>query len=306
MAAFAPPRADLATAQKWFEASTTVNGDFRALLEDYSHVPANEVVHHVVETVSVSLAGGFPSHPAYIPSTNIQKRNRAWQVHPYPCLGQFRFLELNLAARSDLYRRLLASLTTDGGRFLDIGCCLGQDIRKLVYDGAPPASVAGAKLNGAFIELGYELFRDRGRQTVIVAANILELPSSTSSPLNPFLGQFSAVQLGMILHLFTWDEQITAFRHTLTLLRGRPGDRVFGQATGHLDGTQTATAGPRATFKHNVETFARLVAAVGEATGTRWRIVTAELDNGLGVLDGKRTWDDPRTRRLLFEIEREG
>ncbi|CAK7220134.1 hypothetical protein SBRCBS47491_004086 [Sporothrix bragantina] len=286
MASFNPPRADVATAEKWFEASTTVDGAFRELLEDYSHVPADDAVRHVVDT-----------------------RNRAWAVHPYPCLGQFRFLELNLSQRGDLYRRLLNELTTKpGSRFLDIGCCLGQDLRKLIYDGAPPSSIAGAELNGAFIDLGYDLFRDReatAGQTVIVAANILESPSSPSSPLYALAGQFTAVQLGMLLHLFTWEEQITAFQNTLLLLKGQPGDRIFGQATGHLDGTPTASVGSRATFKHNAASFARLVDAVQEATATRWRIVTAELDNGLSVFDGKRTWDDPRTRRLVFEMERE-
>ncbi|CAK7204340.1 hypothetical protein SEUCBS139899_007095 [Sporothrix eucalyptigena] len=286
MASFAPPKADIATAEKWYEASTTVDGPFRDLLENYSHVPTDDVVKHVVDT-----------------------RNRAWAVHPYPCLGQFRFLELNLSQRGDLYNRLLKELKTQpGSRFLDIGCCLGQDIRKLVYDGAPASSVAGAELNGAFIDLGYDLFRDRDStagQMVIVSANILESPTGPSSPLHSLVGQFSAVQLGMLLHLFTWEEQITAFENTLVLLRGQPGDRIFGQATGHLDGTPTASVGSRATFKHNAESFARLVAAAQEATGTRWRIVTAELDNGLSVFDGKRTWDDPRTRRLVFEIERE-
>lgn len=284
MATFAPPRADLATAQTWFEESTTVDGEFRDLLENYSHVPSDNIVQHVVDT-----------------------RNAAWQVHPYPCLGQFRFLELNLSHR-DLYPKLLEELKTQpDARFLDIGCCLGQDLRKLIIDGAPAERVAGAELNGAFIDLGYTLFKDKESlegKTPIVFANILEDPSSAASPLYSLVGTFSAVQLGMLLHLFTWEEQITAFKHTLALLRGKPGDRIFGQATGHLDGTPTASVGVRATFKHNADTFAKLITQFGEATNTQWTIVTAKLDNGLSIFDEKRTWDDPRTRRLVFEIER--
>lgn len=286
MASFAPPRADSVTAQKWFEESTTVDGDFRALLENYSQIPSADVVQHVVDT-----------------------RNRAWEVHPYPCLGQFRFLELNLSKRG-LYKSLVEELTAtfSPGRFLDIGCCLGQDLRKLIYDGVPPERVAGAELNGAFVDLGYDLFKDKGRlagKAPIVSASILVDPSSPASPLNSLVGTFSSVQLGMLLHLFTWEEQLAAFRHTLTLLRGQPGDRIFGQATGNLDGTPTASVGQRATFKHNVETFTRLIAKFSASTSTTWRVVTAELDNGLSVFDGKRTWDDPRTRRLVFEIVRE-
>lgn len=272
--AFAPPRADASTAQQWFEETTTVDGDFRTLLEEYSHVEPDQVVAHVVKT-----------------------RNEAWAVHPYPCLGQFRFLELNLAKR-ELYPKLLLSLK-EGGKFLDIGCCLGQDVRKLIYDGAPSSSVVGAELNLAFIDLGYSLFGDRNKKVSMLELNILE------SPPKHLQGTFTSVQLGMILHLFTWDEQVTAFRNTIQLLKAEPGVRIFGQATGNVDGTPTASVhGKRATFKHNGESFRRLVEEVSTTT-TRWRVVTAELDNGLSIFDGKRTWDDPKTRRLVFEVERE-
>lgn len=229
------------------------------------------------------------------------QRNRAWEIHPYPCLGQFRFLELNLADRGELYAKLI-SILKSGGRFLDIGCCLGQDIRKLVYDGAPQGSAAGAELNSGFIELGYELFNDRDRfNGPIVAANILE-PLEGSS-LAEMIGSLDVVQLGMILHLFTWDEQVAAFENAIKLLKKEVSTLVIGQATGHLDGVETGGAWGRKTFKHNVDTFKELVQDVGKRTSTEWTI-KAELDTGLSVFDGKRTWDDPKTRRLLFEIER--
>ncbi|EPE03076.1 methyltransferase domain-containing protein [Ophiostoma piceae UAMH 11346] len=275
--AFAPPRADASTAQQWFEDTTTVDGDFRTLLEQYSHIDPDKVVSHVVGT-----------------------RNRAWAVHPYPCLGQFRFLELNLAKRG-LYKNLLASLKEEGStksKFLDIGCCLGQDVRKLIHDGAPSSTVVGAELNPAFLEIGYDLFKDQDCVTML-ALNILDDP-----PL-ALKGTFTSVQLGMILHLFTWDEQVAAFRNTIQLLQAHTGVRIFGQATGNLDGTPTASVhGTRATFKHNGESFRRLVEQVSATTGTNWRVVTAELDNGLSIFDGKRTWDDPKTRRLVFDVER--
>ena len=45
-------------------------------------------------------------------------------------------------------------------RLLDIGCCFGQDERKLVADGAPPQNIYGADLHRGFIELDYDLFLD--------------------------------------------------------------------------------------------------------------------------------------------------
>lgn len=192
-----------------------------------------------------------------------------------------------------------------------MGACLGQDVRKLIHDGAPPASLAGAELSQTFIRLGYELFRDSPADVSMVEANILtplgEGGGTSSSPLGQFRGRLRVVQLGMILHLFTWEEQLAAFENTIALLRDEPGVLIIGQATGNLDGvvTQTLTVGGanRGTCKHNVESFKKLIKEFEDRTGTQWD-VEAELDEGLSVNDGKRTWDDPKTRRLLFELER--
>lgn len=141
----------------------------------------------------------------------------------------------------------------------------------------------------------------------VVQADILTPLDSNDNPLRTWKGQAKVVQLGMVLHLFTWEESIRAFTNAIALLRDEPGVLVVGIATGNVDGVETRTlvpgGGQRATWKHNVETFERLVRDVEGVTGTRWE-VRAWLDEGLGVKDGKRTWDDPRTRRLVFEIER--
>lgn len=191
--------------------------------------------------------------------------------------------------------------------FLDIGTCLGQDIRALIHAGAPPSTVAGAELSGAFIELGYELFRDRPETVRVVRADVLAPLEAVGNPLAEWRGQLRVVQLGMILHLFSWEESIVAFVNTIELLRDEKGVLVIGQASGNVDGVETMTLSPgggdKRTWKHNVQSFRRLVRDVEARTGTRWD-VKAGLDGALSVNDGKRTWDDPRTCRLLFEIER--
>lgn len=181
-----------------------------------------------------------------------------------------------------------------------MGCCLGQDIRKLVHDGVPSENLAGVELNGGFIELGYELFRDRSTLGAkFVAANILDGEGAWRE----FEGGLDVVQLGMILHLFSWDEQVKVFEHAIQLLKpGIKGSAIIGQATGNIDGLP-APSWDRSTFRHNAVTFRKLIEDVSAKTGTEWK-VTASLDDGLSIFDGKRTWDDPKTRRLLFEIER--
>ena len=204
-----------------------------------------------------------------------------------------------MSGRDDLYPRLVSRLKA-GGRFLDVGCCLGQDIRKLVYDGVPGENLAGAELNGDFIGLGYELFRDKDTlEAKFVTANILD----ENGAWKEFDGELDVVQLGMILHLFSWEEQVKVFEHAISLLkRDAKGVSIIGQATGNVDGLP-APSWDRATFRHNATTFGKLIDEVSANTNTEWN-VKASLDNGLSILDGKRTWDDPKTRRLLFEIEK--
>ena len=47
--------------------------------------------------------------------------------------------------------------------FLDVGCCLGTDMRKLVFDGVPAQNLVGIELRQQYIDLGFDLFRDRNR-----------------------------------------------------------------------------------------------------------------------------------------------
>lgn len=320
-----------ARTHRWFEDTVVVPDGFRTLLVEYSHISPDKVDEHVLQVVSSSPLSYLPRYKRTSLKHHTAQRNRAWEVHPYPCLGQFRFLELNLAHRpGDLYPRLLSLLTTSTPPspssppgpplFLDVGACLGQDLRKLIADGAPPHTVAGAELSPTFIALGHELFRDRADEVRVVQANILAAdlllrpesvgqPQPQSQPLAAWRGSLKVVQLGMILHLFGWEEQITAFVNAIGLLRDEKGVLVIGQATGNVDGVETRTLSPggedRRTWKHNTTSFERLVRDVEARTGTRW-VVKAELDEGLSVNDGKRTWDDPRTRRLLFEMQRVG
>ncbi len=73
----------------------------RTLLESYSHIPPSQI----------------PTHISAI-------RDRAWQIHPYPCIGQFRFLNLSISQHAS-YPRILAALKEPGARrtLLDLGCC---------------------------------------------------------------------------------------------------------------------------------------------------------------------------------------
>lgn len=113
-------------------------------------------------------------------------------------------------------------------------------------------------------------------------------------------GTFKIVHLGMILH--TWDRpgQLEACQRAIELLRPEPGVLVVGQCVGHIDGVQSPGRAGKFIFK---ETFRDLWKELGKLSKTQWE-VRAQLDQGLGIKENNRQWDDPKTRRLVFEIER--
>ena len=63
------------------------------------------------------------------------QRDQAWRIAPYPCIGWWMFLQLYMS-QNPVYGEVLYRLKK-GERLLDLGCCFGQDIRKLVHDGVP-------------------------------------------------------------------------------------------------------------------------------------------------------------------------
>ena len=73
-----------------------------------------------------------------------------------------RFLDFSLA-RMPSYDKILARLCDPAApaKLLDVGCCFGQDLRRLVVDGAPSENLVGLELKPQFLSLGYDLFADR-------------------------------------------------------------------------------------------------------------------------------------------------
>ena len=54
------------------------------------------------------------------------------------------------------YPRILSLLEASQSQhtLLDIGCCFAQDVRKLVYDGAPSQNLYAWDWKGEFLDLG--------------------------------------------------------------------------------------------------------------------------------------------------------
>jgi len=183
----------------------------------------------------------------------------------------FQFLDLSLIT-FDIYNEVLRRVKA-GDKFLDLGCCLGQEIRQLVHDGAPATNTYGSDLWPGLMEVGYELFRDRERlQTTFIAADVFD----DASPLvGALAGGVDIVHAGAFFHLFGLEEQETAAMRVVQLLAPRPGSLVIGRQSGGEEAgefSSSSRAGGRKHFRHNPRSWKELWDRVGERTGTQWAV----------------------------------
>lgn len=147
--------------------------------------------------------------------------------------------------------------------------------------------------------LSYELFRDKDTFGAhFMQANIFE-----EGALKELENKMDIVQIGLFLHLWDLEGQIRACERIVRLLKNEKGVLVTGQQVGAVQPTQMPKDSGSRMYKHNAESFEEMWREVGARTGSEWS-VRARLDAGLGIEEKKRTWDDPNTRRLVFEVER--
>ncbi len=220
-------------------------------------------------------------------------------MFPYDTIRQLHFLNFYFA-KHPLYPEVLTRLRESSHKFLDMGCCFGQSVRKMVYDGAPSASLYGIDIEGAFLSLGYELFMDRTKlESTFIAGDIF------SMDLTPVEGKIDIVQASAFFHLFTREKQLLAVQKLISILRPEPGSVVIGASLGSLKPAEheLASGGPMS-FRHSPESFAELWKEAASSSGSQWK-VDGSLDT-VGIVGNEHMpWAEPNIRRIVFTVTRE-
>jgi len=113
-----------------------------------------------------------------------------------------------------------------GDSFLDIGCCFGQDIRKLAYDGAPTDRCTAVDLEPGFFPLSEALFLDSGRLSArFVGADILHTDDAIWVELQ---GTIDIVHASSFFHLFGLPKQRLIAEAICRLVAPVPGSVTLG------------------------------------------------------------------------------
>ncbi|MCJ1309960.1 hypothetical protein MMC25_003621 [Agyrium rufum] len=217
---------------------------------------------------------------------------------PRNAVGGYRFTGLGLVAHpsfdalvSDLSRSV--PLKSENGLpnhlFVDIGCCVGQDIRSLVY--AAGSRIVGVGLDPAFVDLGYDLFRDREKlRAKFIAGDLLTLghsiaplPRSNQSfvALPDLVGNASVVWAAAFLRLWDLAGQKAVCQRILLLLQDRAGAKVLGRQVGSREAGQVVHVTNKSglMYKHNPESFREMWDAVLTQTGHLKEDVLASEEN---------------------------
>ncbi|KAF9223014.1 hypothetical protein BS17DRAFT_782144 [Gyrodon lividus] len=175
-------------------------------------------------------------------------QTEAYKVAPYPCIMGFVFLSLLLTRLPACKDVMKIGHTRKGAILLDIGCCVGTDIRKAVADGFPAERTIGSDIHPEFGELGHKLFRttpetfaghfipgdalDSTLLSVVepftVVPDSLEPELKTLTSLNPLHGRISAIHASNFFHLFSESKQLHLARALAGLLSPVPGSIICG------------------------------------------------------------------------------
>ncbi|KAK6336076.1 hypothetical protein TWF696_001645 [Orbilia brochopaga] len=236
----------------------------KELFLEYSKIPEEEVAAHI-----------------------LQAREKAWKVHPYPCIGSFRFLDFAII-ESPAYQRVVNKLK-GGGKYLDMGCCFAQDLRALVHAGVPSENLYGADLRPTFIELSYDLFQDRDTlKSTFFHGNIFDLSSfrevggdqSDPLPFKDITGQIDIISARSFLHVFGVEDEFKAACQMARILSSSKGSMIIGRQVGSTEPGSCYISLRRRepVFRHDPETWKAFWARVGEETNTQWDVQSRMVD----------------------------
>ncbi|KAI0009679.1 hypothetical protein F4779DRAFT_580958 [Xylariaceae sp. FL0662B] len=201
----------------------------------------------------------------------LKLRNEAYARFPYPCIGIFRFLQLDLASHDAYHEHVLSPLkqpSADGvpePLFLDLGTGFGQDLRKLAYDGASVHRLWASDIESELIEFGFRMFKDAdklARDRFLCPGDLLS--NSPEDNLRVLEGRVTILHVTAVFHLFNLEDQKTIADRCLRLLRKDSTNPVLilgGQAGNAVAGEfllQNISRGYSRKYRHNGQSWKQL------------------------------------------------
>ena len=201
------------------------------------------------------------------------------------------------------YDHILARLKAEA-TFLDAGCGLGQDLRKLVHDGAPSTHLYATDIEQRFWDLSYDLYKDEATfgATFLPVDLVRATPSLLQSQLKE---KIDVVYASGLLHLWDWPSQLSAIRNMMCVTR--VGSEIFGRNMGCKEASPVSEwrEGAGSSFLHDATSFRALWQEAAKASTTKWEMEVETLQLSY-ILSGNvaNPWLNENVRELVFEAKR--
>ncbi|KAJ3892978.1 hypothetical protein GG344DRAFT_44267 [Lentinula edodes] len=221
-------------------------------------------------------------------------QNKANRIHNYPCIGLFTFTKFSIKLSPNYQQVLSLIRSRKDALFLDVGCCVGNALRKVVADGWPAGNTIGIDLHKEFWDIGHELFRSTSDSfpAGFIGGDIFDdtilapIDDSDTIPnlnletvdlhhltfLTPLRRRVSAIYACNVFHLFTVEKQSELAKRLAYLLMRKPGSVIFG-SHGVVPAQRAAKdVGPNSF--HSAKSFAEMWSEVFEAGSVEisWKI----------------------------------
>ncbi|KAG1870614.1 hypothetical protein DFJ58DRAFT_19540 [Suillus subalutaceus] len=174
----------------------------------------------------------------------IDVQKEAYKVAPYACIRGFHFLHPNMS-KLHIYDHILKR-GSEGAILLDVGSCLGADVRKAVEDGFPAHNIITSDIEEAFSELGCKLFKSSSKSILFIPGDIFDpaflsisRPASsvpegampdiqTLRSLNDLHGRVGVIHASKLFNLFDEEKQLELAHALGGLLSCESGSTICG------------------------------------------------------------------------------
>jgi hypothetical protein len=235
----------------WYVDEPPINTSTETFFVNYASIPASALRQHLITT-----------------------RERAWNKFNYPCLGRWGFLDFSIQ-QSPIYKEIIEKCKNEGATVIDFGCCLGQDVRQLVYDGVPIDQIRGYELDPFFIEQGYELFRDGD---LMKEKKIFRSGDIFDDQFLETIEPADYLYAGSFIHLFDAETQKDVCRRLSRLCKRAIAGRQMGASIPMETARSVGPPGSKV-MRHSPESFARMW---DEVTDGQWQVESATLKTSDG------------------------
>ncbi|KAI6005380.1 hypothetical protein EDC04DRAFT_2583295 [Pisolithus marmoratus] len=185
----------------------------------------------------------------------LSVQEKTWKIAPYGCIYLFGFLRMALVHRPEYQEVIKIGRERENAIFLDIGCCLSTESRRVAADGWPARNIVASDLKQGerldqlgFLELSHAFFRtsketypghfiagdalDPNVLTIVPPARGLvqaPLPDLSSlTALSPLHGHCSVINASAFFSCFTEEQQLHVARGLAGLLSPVPGSLITG------------------------------------------------------------------------------